>query len=84
MTIEDEKYDIVVVGGMLQHHPRLSSKGHVAELLGGTAGCVIAGRLAEAYPKLSILLLEAGPDPTKHEGVTRRLRCPSDLADLSV
>ncbi|KAI5457655.1 GMC oxidoreductase-domain-containing protein [Mariannaea sp. PMI_226] len=29
---------------------------------GGTAACVIAGRLAEADPNLSILLIEGGPD----------------------
>ncbi|KAH6886980.1 GMC oxidoreductase-domain-containing protein [Thelonectria olida] len=29
---------------------------------GGTAACVVAGRLAEADPKLSILLIEGGPD----------------------
>ncbi|KAF4468221.1 alcohol oxidase [Fusarium albosuccineum] len=29
---------------------------------GGAAACVIAGRLAEADPKLSILLIEGGPD----------------------
>lgn len=29
---------------------------------GGLAGCVVAGRLAEADPKLKILLIEQGPD----------------------
>ncbi|KAH6695058.1 alcohol oxidase [Plectosphaerella plurivora] len=29
---------------------------------GGTAACVVAGRLAEADPKLSILVIEGGPD----------------------
>ncbi|KAI0202106.1 GMC oxidoreductase [Astrocystis sublimbata] len=29
---------------------------------GGTAGCTIAGRLAEADPSLSILVIEGGPD----------------------
>ncbi|KAH8686214.1 alcohol oxidase [Ilyonectria robusta] len=29
---------------------------------GGTAACVVAGRLAEADPKLSILLIEGGPN----------------------
>lgn len=28
---------------------------------GGTAGCVIASRLAEALPDLKILMIEAGP-----------------------
>ncbi|KAI2614835.1 alcohol oxidase [Hypoxylon sp. NC1633] len=29
---------------------------------GGTAGCIVAARLAEADPSLSILVIEAGPD----------------------
>ncbi|KAH8165135.1 hypothetical protein CIB48_g3111 [Xylaria polymorpha] len=29
---------------------------------GGTAGCIVAGRLAEADPNLSILVIERGPD----------------------
>ncbi|KAI0458215.1 GMC oxidoreductase [Xylaria acuta] len=29
---------------------------------GGTAGCIVAGRLAEADPSLSILVIEGGPD----------------------
>lgn len=31
-------------------------------LLGGTAGCIIAGRLAAADPNLSILVIEQGQD----------------------
>jgi choline dehydrogenase-like flavoprotein len=31
-------------------------------LIGGTAACVVAGRLAEADPDLSILLIEQGQD----------------------
>jgi len=31
-------------------------------LAGGTAACVIAGRLAEADPELSILVIEQGPN----------------------
>jgi choline dehydrogenase-like flavoprotein len=34
----------------------------LATLAGGTAACVIAGRLAEADPKLSILVIEQGPN----------------------
>jgi alcohol oxidase len=30
--------------------------------IGGTAGCVIAGRLAKADPSLRVLIVEAGPD----------------------
>lgn len=31
-------------------------------LLGGTAACIVAGRLAEADPSLSILVIEGGQD----------------------
>jgi choline dehydrogenase-like flavoprotein len=32
------------------------------QAIGGTAACVIAGRLAEADPDLSILVIEQGPN----------------------
>lgn len=31
-------------------------------LLGGTAGCVVAARLVDADPALSVLIIESGPD----------------------
>lgn len=33
---------------------------------GGTAGCVLASRLNQDNPSLSILLIEAGPDASSH------------------
>jgi choline dehydrogenase-like flavoprotein len=33
---------------------------------GGTAGCVVASRLKEKNPTLSIVIVEAGPDVSKH------------------
>jgi hypothetical protein len=36
---------------------------------GGTTACVIAGRLAEAWPDLSILLVESGREITDNERV---------------
>lgn len=33
---------------------------------GGTAGCVLASRLKQGDTSLSILLIEAGPDVSKH------------------
>lgn len=36
---------------------------------GGTAGCVVASRLAERKPDLSIMVIEAGSDLSKHEHV---------------
>ncbi|KAI9638039.1 uncharacterized protein MKK02DRAFT_42421 [Dioszegia hungarica] len=41
---------------------------------GGTAGCVIAGRLTEAFPEVSILVIEAGTDSTDDEVVARPLQ----------
>jgi choline dehydrogenase-like flavoprotein len=36
---------------------------------GGIAGCVVASRLHEKDPSLSITLIEAGPDASKHPNV---------------
>ena len=36
---------------------------------GGTAGCVLASRLRQRRPSLSVLLIEAGPDVTGHPHV---------------
>ncbi|GAW13347.1 hypothetical protein ANO14919_027300 [Xylariales sp. No.14919] len=36
---------------------------------GGTAGCIVAGRLAEADPNLSILVIEGGPDNYQNPAV---------------
>jgi choline dehydrogenase-like flavoprotein len=33
---------------------------------GGIGGCVVASRLHQKYPSVSILLIEAGPDVSKH------------------
>ncbi|KAH9901808.1 alcohol oxidase [Xylariomycetidae sp. FL2044] len=42
--------DVIVAGGKLTVIP------------GGTAGCVVAARLAEADPNLSVLVIESGPN----------------------
>ncbi|EHK49445.1 hypothetical protein TRIATDRAFT_50821 [Trichoderma atroviride IMI 206040] len=42
---------------------------------GGIAGCVLASRLKEADSSLSIVLIEAGPDPTGHPLTTAPLAC---------
>ena len=36
--------------------------------LGGTAGCVVASRLSDADPSLSILIVERGPDGWRMPG----------------
>ena len=45
---------------------------------GGLAGTLVASRLHERKPSLSIVLIEAGPDPTKHPHVV----VPADAAKL--
>ncbi|KAL9100153.1 MAG: hypothetical protein Q9163_004438 [Psora crenata] len=40
---------------------------------GGTAGCVVASRLVERHSDLSVLLIEAGHDVTKHPHVSKPL-----------
>lgn len=42
---------------------------------GGLAGCTLASRLHQYSPNLSILLIEAGPDPTGNPLVTNPLAC---------
>ncbi|KAI0537446.1 GMC oxidoreductase [Xylaria digitata] len=46
---------------------------------GGTAGCIIAGRLAEADPNLSILVIEGGPDNHNNPAVVIPAMFPSHL-----
>ncbi|KAI4170017.1 MAG: hypothetical protein LQ343_005266 [Gyalolechia ehrenbergii] len=40
---------------------------------GGTAGCVLASRLLERQPSLSVLVIEAGADVTNHPHVSKPL-----------
>lgn len=56
-------YDYVICGyAFFEDH--FTFQGSNTTLSGGTAGCVLAGRLAED-PGLSILLVEAGPPNEK-------------------
>jgi choline dehydrogenase-like flavoprotein len=43
---------------------------------GGTAGCVLASRLHQRKPTLSILLIEAGPDVVGHAHITFPAEAP--------
>lgn len=61
LTTDTEEVDIIIVGGKFCKSilPNISDE---PLLKGGTAGCIVAGRLAEADPGLSILVVEGGPD----------------------
>lgn len=43
-----------------------------AEMSGGTAGCVVAGRLSDAFPNLEIIIIENGPDSQSDPLVERK------------
>lgn len=53
------EYDVIIAGGASRVVLPYVCRTEV--LAGGSAGCVIAGRLATADPTLKILVLEAGP-----------------------
>ena len=44
---------------------------------GGLAGCVVAARLHEAHPSLSVALLEAGPDESHNPAVSSPMLYPT-------
>lgn len=43
---------------------------------GGIGGCVVASRLRQKYPHASILLIEAGPDVSKHPMIVNATPTP--------
>ncbi|KIK68780.1 hypothetical protein GYMLUDRAFT_36268 [Collybiopsis luxurians FD-317 M1] len=47
---------------------------------GGTAACIIAGRLAQADPSLKILIIEAGPHTRNLDAHVQPGRFPSNIA----
>ena len=44
---------------------------------GGLSGCVVASRLLQAHPSLSIALLEAGPDESRNPAVLSPVLYPT-------
>ncbi|KAK5173083.1 uncharacterized protein LTR77_003205 [Saxophila tyrrhenica] len=52
-----EEVDVIIAGGQYILYIALA---HINSRTGGTAACVVAGRLAAADPNLSILLIEGG------------------------
>lgn len=61
-----DEVDVIIAGGMFFFfEPCSTQTGHGSSqhmFPGGTAACVVAGRLAEADPELSILVIEGGQD----------------------
>lgn len=69
-----DKFDFIVVGGLdilKSSHQMLisccviSSSDRIS--IGGTAGCLLASRLADAQTRPLVLLIEAGDDPEATE-----------------
>lgn len=56
--------DVIIAGGQFYACPQITSQSshNIGIDLGGTAGCVVASRLADADPGLSILVIEGGPN----------------------
>lgn len=72
--------DIVIAGGEfrldLSFPIAISLYTHTS---GGTAGCAVAGRLSDAFPDLSIVIVENGPESRHNPLVDRKLQvicCP--------
>jgi alcohol oxidase len=57
-----EEADVIIVGGMLSRAGPFGFTVKTDNLSGGTAGCVVAARLADADPSLEILVIERGPN----------------------
>ncbi len=69
----DQTFDIIIAGGasifthLCSYYPAHRTLVTARQsCIGGTSGCVVAGRLAAADPTLSILVIEAGP-PTRDD-----------------
>ena len=56
-------------------HQDMSSADYII-VGGGIGGCVVASRLHQKYPAASILLIEAGPDVSKHPMIVNSTPTP--------
>ena len=54
-----------------------------ATIVGGIAGCVVAGRLAAADPELSILLIEGGENNAGKDTITQPALFPMNMIPQS-
>jgi alcohol oxidase len=79
---ELEEVDVIVAGGKYHLNPSQTQRAHpprLTRLPGGLAGCVVAGRLAEADPGLSILVIEQGPNNYEVDQVVYPALYPRNL-----
>lgn len=77
---ELEEVDVIIAGG--GYPSRLIPKRlqpRLTRLPGGLAGCVVAGRLAEADPGLTILVIEQGPNNYQEDQVVYPALYPRNL-----
>jgi alcohol oxidase len=65
--------------GMFTKLPKELEEVDVIVAGGGLAGCVVAGRLAEADPSLSILVIEQGPNNYEVDQVVYPALYPRNL-----
>jgi hypothetical protein len=82
-AVINDEYDIVIAGGESPSNPLICLSLNRPIVTGGTAACVVAGRLAAADPNLRVLLLEAGPTTYNNPAHTVPLNFPSHLASGS-
>ncbi|ETW83635.1 GMC oxidoreductase 6 [Heterobasidion irregulare TC 32-1] len=63
--------------------PQIDTEYDIIIAGGGTAGCLLAGRLAAASPTLTILVLEAGPSTLEILAHIQPARAPSHITPTS-
>lgn len=81
-----KEVDVIIAGGKHTSPTPLSNNrraNHHCLLSGGTAGCIIAARLAEAKPDLSILVIEGGQNNYNVENIVNPALFFTHLAPTS-